>query len=50
MPKEILKVENLNMHYETLTGNVDAVKDISFTVFEGQSFGLVGNLVVVKLL
>ena len=29
------------MHYETLTGNVDAVKDISFTVFEGQSFGLV---------
>jgi len=43
MPKEILKVENLNMHYETLTGNVDAVKDISFTVFEGQSFGLVGE-------
>ena len=43
MPKEILKVENLNMHYETLTGNVDAVKDISFTLFEVQSFGLVGE-------
>ena len=31
------------MHYDTLEGNVDAVKNISFTVNSGESFGLVGE-------
>ncbi len=43
MNKEVLVVENLNMHYETLDGPVAAVKDISFSLKEGESFGLVGE-------
>ncbi len=43
MSKDVLVVKDLNMHYETLAGNVSAVKDVSFTVKEGESFGLVGE-------
>ena len=43
MSKEVLVVDNLNMHYETLDGPVQAVKDVSFTLKEGESFGLVGE-------
>jgi len=43
LKKEVLKVDNLNMHYETLSGNVSAVKNVSFTIHEGESFGLVGE-------
>ncbi len=39
----LLEVKNLSMHYDTLDGNVDAVKDISFSVKSGESFGLVGE-------
>ena len=39
----LLEVKNLSMHYDTLDGNVDAVKDISFNVKSGESFGLVGE-------
>ena len=38
-----LEVKNLSMHYDTLDGNVDAVKNISFNVKSGESFGLVGE-------
>ena len=38
-----LEVKNLSMHYVTLDGNVDAVKNISFNVKSGESFGLVGE-------
>ncbi len=39
----ILEVKNLNMSYETLEGNVAAVKDVSFSLKEGESFGIVGE-------
>ena len=32
MSKEVLSVKNLNMHYETLSRDVHAVKDVSFSV------------------
>ena len=43
MPKDVLVVDNLNMHYETIDGPVAAVKDVSFKLKEGESFGLVGE-------
>ncbi len=43
MARTVLKVDNLNMHYETIAGNVSAVRDVSFELKEGQSFGLVGE-------
>ena len=43
MSKDVLVVKDLNMHYETLAGDVSAVKNVSFTVKEGESFGLVGE-------
>jgi len=43
MGKEILVVDGLNMHYETLDGPVAAVKNVSFVLNEGESFGLVGE-------
>ncbi len=39
----VLDVKNLSMHYETLAGNVSAVKDVSFSINSGESFGLVGE-------
>ena len=43
MAKEVLVVDKLNMHYETIDGPVAAVKDVSFKLKEGESFGLVGE-------
>ena len=43
MSKDVLIVKDLNMHYETLAGDVSAVKNVSFSVKEGESFGLVGE-------
>ncbi len=39
----LLDVEELTMHYTTKTGEVRAVDDVSFTVEEGGSLGLVGE-------
>ena len=43
MSKDILVVDNLNMHYETLEGKVMALNNVTFSVKEGESFGLVGE-------
>lgn len=39
----ILEVNNLVMNYETKTGMVSAVEDVSFSVPRGKSLGLVGE-------
>ena len=39
----ILEVKDLSMHYETISGNVNAVNNVSFNVKQGESFGLVGE-------
>ena len=49
MQENILEVNNLNMHYETISGKVAAVKDITFHVKKGESFGLVGSSAITNL-
>tara|TARA_B100001121_G_scaffold295915_1_gene300781 strand:- start:104 stop:1072 length:969 start_codon:yes stop_codon:yes gene_type:complete len=39
----ILEVKDLDMSYRTIDGEVEAVKKVSFTVKEGESFGIVGE-------
>ncbi len=41
--KPILNVQNMNISYETNHGWFQAVKNISFTVFENEVFGIVGE-------
>lgn len=43
MTTDILRVENLTMFYGTRGGDVRAVDDVSFTLKEGDSLGLVGE-------
>jgi peptide/nickel transport system ATP-binding protein len=43
MSEILLEVKNLSMHYDTLEGDVEAVKNVSFNVNSGESFGLVGE-------
>ena len=39
----ILEVKDLDMSYRTIDGEVEAVKKVSFSVKEGESFGIVGE-------
>lgn len=38
----MLSVENISLSYQTLTGETHAIKDISFSVREGEFIGIVG--------
>lgn len=41
--KTILSVKNLKVHFNTRRGVVKALNDVNFSIYEGESYGLVGE-------
>ena len=41
--KEILQIEGLKVHFDTLDGPIEALNDVSFSVREGEIMGVVGE-------
>lgn len=39
----VVSVQNLGIAYETRTGDVNAVKDVSFEIYRGETVGIVGE-------
>ncbi len=40
--KEVLKVKNISKKYQAINGEVVAIKDVSFSVNEGEFVSLIG--------
>ena len=40
--KEVLKVKNITKKYQAENGEVEALKDVSFTIKEGEFVSLIG--------
>lgn len=43
MDQPVIKVKNLGISYETRTGDVAAVKDVTFDIHRGETVGIVGE-------
>src|SRR5215207_140932 len=43
MPQPLLEVKNLNVAFDTERGQIRPVRDVSFTIFPGQTVALVGE-------
>ncbi len=43
MSRPLLEVDHLVMNYTTEKGDVSAIQDVSFTLYEGEALGLVGE-------
>lgn len=43
MMKKLLQVENLSVTFKTQGGDIDAVRDISFTINQGETLAIVGE-------
>ncbi|MEM7111322.1 MAG: ABC transporter ATP-binding protein [Chloroflexota bacterium] len=41
--KVVVQVQNLGIAYETRGGDIHAVKDVSFDIYQGESIGIVGE-------
>ena len=43
MDQPVVRVKNLGIAYETQTGDINAVRDVSFEIFRGETLGIVGE-------